>query len=281
MASRGLLISCAMLEAMRPTRASFSFSRSVSSARLRSYCRLRSSSAAFTQLTSVGTRIGRSSRTVLPSGRRCSCRNLLWRVDSPPVVKIRIGGSDHSGCSLRASVRTAMASFPRASSSISRAPIGWTRIAATAQVTFCSASLSMNAARRALWMSSASRPVGATSRTRKLSPVGILTFLALSLRHLNEFRNAGQYLPELLQRLSDLDAVLAEPQFADGILVRSAALLQHGNGPAHRGFHFKIAKNKQGVGQVADIDRLRPFAEEGLLRQDQKCVHALLVQERE
>src|SRR5688572_5942632 len=110
------------------------------------------------------------------------------------------------------------------------------------------------------------------ARRRRGLPAGSRSSLILLQWPVDSLQagNAGENAMELVQGLTDLDALAAHLEIADGILVDAPALLDHRDSLVQTAVRFVVAEENHAIGEVADIDdRLHRRADQTVLRVDQ------------
>src|SRR5579864_6563902 len=184
---------------------------------------------------------------------RASCR--LTRLGSPPPVITMMGRSDQGGWHSSADAMLCISFSPSASSLMTAAAVPtfislatWAAVAQTWLDTLTSL--------RAEEMRSASRPLGARINTREswlLERVIVSTLAIHFAALLNQYvGNAGQHPLEVIQWIAN-DNPMVQAKFSNGPFMVAAALLDHGNRLPHLSFGLEETKQKNRVGEIADV----------------------------
>src|SRR5215471_9949030 len=247
-----------------------------------SYCCRRARSAARTALASETLRIGRSSSvTAARSFNRRTRGDTASRVEVP-AGKRRTGRFDHGSWAASAS-STSCVEESRASSVRSATPaplcISMARATRSGQI-----SQEIPSSARSRFTSAASRPLGATTRTR--SSRGSVPSMRITLRQhpcrsLID-RAARHHADEYLQGLADRQPAAVHHQSAQGLLVPAAPLLDDGDRLSDRALVLEVAQDDDGVGEVADVEgRFRVRAEQPVLGERRDDGHPAHPQEGE
>src|SRR6185503_4952458 len=84
---------------------------------------------------------------------------------------------------------------------------------------------------------------------------------------------------KLPKRLADMNAIRAQPELTNGVLVSTAAFLNHGDCLSHFALRLEVAKHENVIGQIADVCRsLNGAANNPHLRQYHQRNHTTMVQ---
>src|SRR5579872_919422 len=94
-----------------------------------------------------------------------------------------------------------------------------------------------------------------------------------------EYRSSAQHVLKILQGLADTNTAAAlEHEFPDGALMMTAAFLEQRQSRPYRSRRLEKAHADDGISQIADIHGRLGGHEHPVLRENEKCQHAALVQ---
>ena len=93
-----------------------------------------------------------------------------------------------------------------------------------------------------------------------------------------EVGDAGKNAPEAGDGLAYRDAGWTEGQLAQAAFMVSHALLEHGDHLANFPFAFEVAEEKDGIGEVADVDFGVQVADQTLLGENQEADDSPLIE---
>src|SRR5690606_32999166 len=195
-------------------------------------------------------------------------------------VRSTTGTSDHAGCPARPSSSASMRRSSSDASARRTAPTS-ARSCRSIASEFLSSGIERTPASRSSWtVTSTSRRVGAAISTRNASPAASVATRVLRAARAGPAafdRYPGQDAAQLHERLAEVHAARVEPDRADRLLVRTAALLEHGDRLADRARVLEHPHRDDGVREVAGIDPARVLQHETALREYQEGGYALSV----
>src|SRR4026207_2015934 len=133
-----------------------------------------------------------------------------------------------------------------------------------------------------LWAAAlASRPIGASTRTRcskSSATLAIALFRHERIGAAHIGRCARKNPVEIRKRRSDLEALCAQLELTDRVLVCPATLFDHRNRTSDAAASFEVTKNDDGIAQVAQVYRSLHVPHEPMLRQNHDRQYAELIE---
>src|SRR4029079_1278151 len=127
----------------------------------------------------------------------------------------------------------------------------------------------------------ASRPIGASTRTRRSSRsvcTVIRIFLHERLRVSNVCGRSCHYAAALRERRADFHAFRGKLTLANCIFVRAAALFHHRNCATNPPACFEVAQHDDSIAKVAEIDWCLHLSEQAMLSQNHDGQNTKLIQ---
>src|SRR5688572_19851895 len=186
---------------------------------------------------------------MLPRLSKARKATALGSATRSALVRMMTGTSDHAGCARSAPVSPPGTPGISTSSVMTMAPTPDAMAVASASA------VSNATASRPLWamnvvMTAASRPSGATTRTRssRLARGSIVGPARV------ELRDPGHDSSEMPQGLTDADPRARDLELPDARLVGARPPLHHRDGLADGSFGLEEAQQEHAIGQIAHVD---------------------------